>query len=226
MQSLNAFCESSSIPASQKTRQMINMWYEHVGQLGIIVNVKIPGMYGSSSLSIMRTYRHYRQEISRRLGSGSRTPSPATQRPPVALAQCDLIQLKVPFFGLFSWFQHGFVWKYGALNLMGYCHAPHSTSHFGVYPIFRHTHVSTDYIGQRTNQVHIGIVVHVLARRNLPSSPASSGKQFRYCQTEALVCLSIEGLSYMHQMVCPKKGSTVLPLKSPSWSSFSPRILL
>ena len=88
---------------------------------------------------------------------------------------------------------------------MVYCHAPHSTSHFGVYPIFRHTHVSTDYIGQRTNQVHIGIVVHVLARRNLPSSPASSGKQFRYCQTEALVCLSIEGLSYMHQMVSKKE---------------------
>jgi hypothetical protein len=38
--------------------------------------------------------------------------------------------------------------------------------------------------------------------------------------------LSIEGLSYMHQMVCPKKGSTVLPLKSPGWSSFSPIILL
>ena len=61
------------------------------------------------------------------------------------LRNATWFQLKVPFFGLFSWLQHGFVWKYGALNLIGYCHAPHSTTHFGVYPIFRHTHVSTDF---------------------------------------------------------------------------------
>ena len=99
---------------------------------------------------------------------------------------------------------------------MGYCHAPHSTSHFGVYPIFRHTHVSTDYIGQKTNQVHIGIVVHVLARRNLPSSPASSGKQFRYCQTEALVCFQHRRVVLHASNGMSKKGVYRITLKI-SW---------